>query len=167
MGKKPEQIYFSKSNTVEGARLPVFESSWGSEKKKFAFGALLRKVDYGAMLIIACKEKKVLGIRVADLNKPDKILIVKKGESEIIATYSLKQIKRIAELEKTDKWVMHHIFNIQDRWKRLKEIKIGVEFTDGKWATIVINFKMGRNKKIKAGKLLMEAAAGSRSKAPF
>ena len=64
----------SKSNTVEGARLPVFESSWGSEKKKFAFGAFASgKVDYGAMLIIACKEKKFLGIRVADLNKPDKI----------------------------------------------------------------------------------------------
>ena len=154
MGKKPEEIYFSKSDTVEGARLPVFESSWGSEKKKFGLAFATGKVDYGAMLIIACKVKKVLGIRVADLNKPDKILIVKRGESEIMATYSLKQIKRIAELGKTEKW-MHKIFSYSDKWKRLREVKIGVEFSDGKRATILINFKTERNKKIKAIRLLM------------
>ena len=166
MGKKPEEIYFSKSDTVEGARLPVSESSWGRGKAKFSLSLFDQGKASGAVLIIACKEKKVLGIRVADTNKPDKILIVKRGESEIIATYSLKQIKRIAELEKTTK-LMHKIFNYADKWKRLREVKIGVEFTDGKWATILINFKTERNEKIKAGKLLMEAAAGSGSKAPF
>ena len=166
---RPELSYFSKSDTVEGARFQVSASSWGSDKKSSSWN--YSKEDSGTLLIIACKAKKVskaqkfIGLNLADTNKPDKILIVTRGVSGIIATYSLKQIKRIAELEKTTK-LMHKIFNYDDKWKRLREVKIGVEFTDGKWATILINFKTERNEKIKAGKLLMNAGAGS-SPAPF
>ena len=49
---------------------------------------------------------------------------------------------------------MSKIINYKDRWKRLKEVKLGIEFDDKKWGTILINFKTDRNKNIKRAKLL-------------
>ena len=168
--KHPELRYFSKSGTAEGARFHVIQSSWGGQKsfKKFSWTKWVEE-DYKHFLIIACKTKKVMGLSVADTDQPDKILIFKRGESKICATYSLKQIKRIydistlsdadlKELNKTTK-SMQKIFNPESIFRNTDkmnlETKIGVEFSDGKRATILINFKTERNKKIKAIRLLM------------
>ena len=162
-GKELEkQIEFDRKTS--GERYVFADSSWGNK----------------AFLIIVFKAKKVMGLYVNDKENVDKILIAKptkfsfKLESffdhlndaafETLATYSANKIKRITEIETSTK-LMSKIINYKDRWKRLKEVKLGIEFDDKKWGTILINFKTDRNKNIKRAKLLTGLSTGA--DAPF